>query len=205
MWLIKKPFFFSFGNKFLYIVIVHYEWREKGRKNVCWGLLNTMFCPFATTMAKPPPADAKKNVEIKKVTGTWNTRYSGNCMNCMYLWSERENSSDHVVRINANEFAMISLCVRVCRHSMYKYLATHRFGDAMSIIVSVHYTVCTHKNTLYVFNTVFIEFFSFFSIRVYRFRKWFEFSDSMFLLLLLLLCEVSFWEIQAKYDCGEIE
>lgn len=133
---------------------------KKEGKNVCWGLLNTMFCPFTTTMAKPPAVDAKRNVEIKKVTGTWNTDIPG------------------IVHVFLNQNKCKWICydfVRMCRQSMCH--TTHRFGYAMSIIASVHYTAL-HTQEHFVYLIQFsLNFSRFFFIR----------ADSMFLLLLILL------------------
>lgn len=118
---------------------------KKEGKNVCWGLLNTIFCPFTTTMAKPPAVDAKRNVEIKKVTGTWNTDIPG------------------IVHVFLNQNKCKWICydfVRMCRQSMCH--TTHRFGYAMSIIASVHYTALhTQEHFVYLiqFSLNFSRFF----------------------------------------------
>lgn len=182
-----------------------YKWGKKEGKNVCWGLLSTMFCPFTTTtmrqshhhQRKWEREREKKNVEIKKkVTCTWNADIPG--IVCIFV-GKRENTSGHVARINANEFAMISyecVCSTYASNAMCEHYATHRLRNEYNS-ECLYPTQYAQIRSHWIFNTVYIEFFSsFFLVRVYRFRKWFELPDSMFLLLLLF--EVGFLEIHIK-------
>lgn len=167
----KKTFFFFWQQIFIHRYSVLWMKGKRKEKNVCWGLLNTMFCPFTTTMAKPPAVDAKRNVEIKKLTGTWNTDIPG------------------IVHVFLNQNKCKWICydfVRMCRQSMCH--TTHRFDYAMSIIASVHYTALhTQEHFVYL-----IQFSLNFS-RFFLHSGWFN----VFIVIDIIICELGFGEIHS--------